>query len=92
MRSHWCESAPAAAATVPMAREAILDAAGELLVTRGLVGMTIEAVARRAHVSNETVERWWPNDEALAIDVLPREWAALVGCVTSGACELAADQ
>jgi AcrR family transcriptional regulator len=62
-------------------REAILDAAGELLVTRGLVEVTIEAVAR------EAILRWWPTEEALAVDVLHREWAALAGDIRRGACD-----
>jgi AcrR family transcriptional regulator len=68
-------------------REAILDAAGELLVTRGLVEVTIEAVAQRAYVSREAILRWWPTEEALAVDVLHREWAALAGDIRRGACD-----
>ncbi|HEV2923883.1 MAG TPA: TetR family transcriptional regulator [Solirubrobacteraceae bacterium] len=68
-------------------REAILDAAGELLVTRGLVEVSIEAVAERAYVSREAILRWWPTEEALAVDVLYREWAALAGDIRRGACD-----
>jgi hypothetical protein len=69
-------------------REAILDVAGELLVKRGLVGVTIDAVAERAHVDTKAVERWWPRDEALALDVLRHAWIALAGHVRPRALRL----
>lgn len=65
--------------------EELLDAAGELLVTRGLVEVTIETVAERADVSRRTVERWWPSDEALAVAVLRHEWLALARQIRRGA-------
>jgi AcrR family transcriptional regulator len=58
-------------------REAILDAAGQLLVTRGLVALTLDAVARRADVEASLISRWWPSEEALALDALRQEWLAL---------------
>jgi AcrR family transcriptional regulator len=58
-------------------REAVLDAAEELLVTRGLTAMTIEAVAAKAGVEVAAINRWWPSEEALAVDVLQYEWLAL---------------
>jgi AcrR family transcriptional regulator len=66
-------------------RDAVLDAAGELLVTCGLVGVTIDAVAERAHVSKSTIRRWWPSEEALALDALRREWVALARQIRRGA-------
>jgi AcrR family transcriptional regulator len=57
-------------------RDRIIDAAGELLTSSGLGAMTLDAVAARARVSERTISRWWPSDEALALDVLRREWMA----------------
>jgi AcrR family transcriptional regulator len=58
-------------------REAILDAAGQLLVTRGLVALTLDAVARHADVEASLISRWWTSEEALALDALRREWLTL---------------
>jgi AcrR family transcriptional regulator len=58
-------------------RAAALDAGGELLVTRGLVSVTLDAVAARSRISRRVVERWWPSEEALALDVLHHEWVGL---------------
>jgi AcrR family transcriptional regulator len=56
------------------AREAILDAAGELLLGRGLSEVSMDAVAARAGVSKATIYRWWRTKEALALDTLYHEW------------------
>jgi AcrR family transcriptional regulator len=58
------------------AREAILDAAAELLLARGLGAVSMDAVAERAGVSKATIYRWWPTKETLALDALHHEWAA----------------
>jgi AcrR family transcriptional regulator len=50
------------------ARQAILDAAGALLIERGMPGFTMEAVAARAGVSKATLYKWWPSRSAVAID------------------------
>jgi AcrR family transcriptional regulator len=57
------------------AREAILTAAGELLLTRGLGAASMDAVAEQAGVSKATIYRWWPTKETLALDALHHEWA-----------------
>jgi AcrR family transcriptional regulator len=57
------------------ARHAILDAAAELLLLRGLAAVTMDAVAERAGVSKATIYRWWPSKEMLALDAL-LDWAA----------------
>jgi AcrR family transcriptional regulator len=57
------------------AREAILDAAGELLVAGGLSGVSMDAVALRAGVSKATIYRWWPTKEELALDALDTHWS-----------------
>jgi len=58
------------------AREAILDAAAELLLARGLGAVSMDTVAERAGVSKATIYRWWPTKETLALDALHHEWAA----------------
>jgi AcrR family transcriptional regulator len=58
------------------ARLAILAAAAELLLDRGLAAVSMDAVAARAGVSKATIYRWWPTKETLALDALYTEWAA----------------
>jgi len=58
------------------ARLAILQAAAELLLDRGLSGASMDAVAERAGVSKATIYRWWPTKESLALDALYAQWAA----------------
>jgi AcrR family transcriptional regulator len=58
------------------AKAAILEAAAELLLARGLSGVSMDAVAEQAGVSKATIYRWWPTKEALALDALYTEWAA----------------
>ncbi len=50
------------------ARQAILDAAADLLVEGGLARTTMEAIAARAGVSKVTIYKWWPSRGAVAID------------------------
>jgi AcrR family transcriptional regulator len=59
------------------ARLAILEAAAELLLARGLSEVSMDAVAERAGVSKATIYRWWPTKETLALDALYNEWAAV---------------
>jgi AcrR family transcriptional regulator len=56
------------------AREAILDAAIELLLEEGVGEVTMDEVADRADVSKATIYRWWPSKETLALDALYHEW------------------
>jgi AcrR family transcriptional regulator len=58
------------------AARAILGAASELLLDRGLSAVSMDAVAERAGVSKATIYRWWPTKETLALDALYTEWAA----------------
>jgi AcrR family transcriptional regulator len=58
------------------AHKAILDAAADLLLARGLSAASMDAVAERAGVSKATIYRWWPSKETLALDALYTEWAA----------------
>ncbi len=58
------------------AHKAILAAAAELLLDRGLPAVSMDTVAERAGVSKATIYRWWPTKESLALDALYTEWAA----------------
>ena len=51
-------------------RNAILAAAGELLLERGLNSISMDEVAERAGASKATIYRWWPSKELLALDAL----------------------
>lgn len=55
------------------AREAILQAADDLLAEVGLAAMTMEGLARRAGVGKQTVYRWWPRLTDVLIDVVDRD-------------------
>src|ERR1700749_1245332 len=57
------------------AQQAILAAAAELLLERGLAEVSMDAVAERAGVSKATIYRWWPTKETLALDALYTRWA-----------------
>lgn len=52
------------------ARQAILAAATELMLARGLSAVSMDAIADRAGVSKATIYRWWPTKETLALDAL----------------------
>jgi AcrR family transcriptional regulator len=52
------------------ARQAILAAATDLLLARGLSAVSMDSIAERAGVSKATIYRWWPTKETLALDVL----------------------
>jgi AcrR family transcriptional regulator len=57
-----------------VARKAILKAAFDLFVERGLGATSMDAVAERAAVSKATIYRWWPAKAMLALDALHAEW------------------
>ena len=59
------------------AHQAVLTAAAELLLDHGLHAVSIDAVAERAGVSKATIYRWWPTKDALALDTLFTQWAAV---------------
>ena len=59
------------------AHQAILAAASDLLLTRGLSAVSMDTVAERAGVSKATIYRWWPTKESLALDALFTEWSVV---------------
>jgi AcrR family transcriptional regulator len=50
------------------ARQAVLEAADDLLVERGFAGLTIEGIAARAGVAKQTIYRWWPSKAEVLMD------------------------
>ncbi|ALG14913.1 TetR family transcriptional regulator [Kibdelosporangium phytohabitans] len=52
------------------ARQAVLEAADDLLVERGFAGFTIEGVAARAGVAKQTIYRWWPSKVDILMEAL----------------------
>jgi AcrR family transcriptional regulator len=58
-------------------RETVLRAARQMLATRGLAALTFDSVARCVGVEARVISRWWPSEEALALDALRQEWLTL---------------
>jgi AcrR family transcriptional regulator len=50
------------------ARQAILAAAGDLMLSGGLAAATMDAIASKAGVSKATIYKWWPSRGAVALD------------------------
>ena len=51
-------------------RTAILSAARDLLVELGYERLTIESIAGQAHVSKQTIYRWWSSKSAVVADAV----------------------
>ena len=60
-------------------RRAILAAAEELFLERGLDGVAMDEVAERAGVSKATIYRWWSSKEVLAVDAVYEDWLGHAG-------------
>jgi AcrR family transcriptional regulator len=52
------------------ARKRVLDAARELITSRGPRAATIDEIAAAAHVGKQTIYRWWPSKSAVVMDAL----------------------
>jgi AcrR family transcriptional regulator len=50
------------------ARQAVLEAADDLLAERGFSRLTIEGIAARAGVAKQTIYRWWPSKTDILLD------------------------
>jgi AcrR family transcriptional regulator len=68
-------------------REAILDAAFDLLVERGYAGFAIEAVAAAAGAGKSTIYRWWKEKAELAVDAFFHATKAELTLRTTGSAE-----
>ncbi|HTC70058.1 MAG TPA: TetR/AcrR family transcriptional regulator [Acidothermaceae bacterium] len=51
-------------------REAILQAATELVVEHGYAAVSIEKIAQRAGVGKQTIYRWWPSKGDILMEAL----------------------
>src|ERR1700728_3974361 len=70
------EPAPRGRPRSEKGHKAILGAAAELLLERGLAAVSMDAVAEQAGVSKATIYRSWPTKETLSLDALYTEWTA----------------
>src|SRR5580704_19134726 len=50
------------------ARQAVLEAADDLLAEIGFAAVTIESIAARAGVGKQTIYRWWPSKTDVLMD------------------------
>ena len=50
------------------ARQAVIQAADDLLVERGFAGVTIEGIAAKAGVAKQTIYRWWNSKVDILMD------------------------
>jgi AcrR family transcriptional regulator len=66
------------------ARAAILGAALELVAEQGPRGLTIEAVARRAGASKETIYRWWASKAEIIVEALAERGDKLIAVPDTG--------
>lgn len=57
-------------------RDAVLTAAGELMLEGGLAAATMEAIAARAGVSKRTLYKYWPSRGAVALEGFMRNAAS----------------
>lgn len=54
-------------------RDAILQAAAELLAEEGHAAVTIDKIARRAGTGKQTIYRWWPSKADVLMEALARK-------------------
>jgi AcrR family transcriptional regulator len=57
------------------ARQAVLEAADDLLSERGYAGVTIEGIAAAAGVAKQTIYRWWSSKTDILMDALLQDAA-----------------
>jgi AcrR family transcriptional regulator len=69
-------------------RSSALAAGAELLASEGLLSLTIAGVAARARLEESAMSRWWPTEDALALDVLRHEWLLRVNRIRRRSCRL----
>jgi len=54
-------------------RDAILQAATDLVVEQGYAAVSIEKIAQRAGVGKQTIYRWWPSKGDVLLEALARK-------------------
>jgi AcrR family transcriptional regulator len=54
-------------------RDAILEAATELVVEQGYAAVSIEKIAQRAGTGKQTIYRWWPSKGDVLMEALARK-------------------
>jgi AcrR family transcriptional regulator len=65
-------------------RRAILDAAISMIGEVGYDGISIEAIARQAGVSKQTIYRWWPSKGAVILEAATDSLGAVVTIPDTG--------
>lgn len=58
------------------ATQDVIDAALDVLLEDGVARFTVDAVVARSGVAKTTVYRWWPNRQALILDVIHAQLTA----------------
>src|SRR5271168_3986891 len=70
------------------AKDAILQAAVELLTKKPLGEVTADAIARKAGVSKATIYKWWPNKNLVALDAFSARLKADITMPDTGSAKL----
>jgi AcrR family transcriptional regulator len=70
-------------------RDEILAAAGELLLSEGMAGLTFERVSATSGASRTTLHKWWPSRGALALEAYFRTVQSTLAFPDTG--DIAAD-
>ncbi|BBX49473.1 TetR/AcrR family transcriptional regulator [Mycolicibacterium poriferae] len=65
-------------------RRAILDAAMSMICELGYDKISIEAIARQAGVSKQTIYRWWPSKGAVILEAATESLGAVVAIPDTG--------
>ena len=60
------------------ARQAVLEAADDLLVEKGFAGVTIEGIAASAGVAKQTIYRWYDSKADLMLDAFLARYAEIM--------------
>lgn len=65
-------------------RRAILDASISMICELGYDNISIEAIARRAGVSKQTIYRWWPSKGAVVLEAATESLNTVVALPDTG--------
>jgi AcrR family transcriptional regulator len=66
------------------ARQAVLEAADDLLVAKGFPGVTIEGIAASAGVAKQTIYRWWSSKTEILLEAFLQDAAEALNPPDSG--------